>query len=110
MIDWQRVDELRDEIGADDFAEVVDLFLEEVAEVIVRLETAPAPASFEAELHFLKGSALNLGFRKLGKLCADGETLAASGAADAVDIGAVIDAYKTSIKEFKAHLGLDQAA
>ena len=30
MIDWQRVNELRDEVGAEDFEEVVDLFLEEV--------------------------------------------------------------------------------
>ena len=30
MIDWPRVKELKDEIGAEDFGEVVDLFLEEV--------------------------------------------------------------------------------
>ena len=30
MITWSRVDELADEIGADDFAEVVALFLDEV--------------------------------------------------------------------------------
>ena len=33
MIDWKRVRELRDEIGEEDFSEVVDLFLEEVEEV-----------------------------------------------------------------------------
>ena len=27
MIDWDRVSELRDEVGADDFDEVVDLLL-----------------------------------------------------------------------------------
>lgn len=30
MIDWTRVDELRDEIGTDCFDEVVELFIEEV--------------------------------------------------------------------------------
>jgi hypothetical protein len=30
MIDWDRVQELRDEIGAEAFGEVVELFLEEV--------------------------------------------------------------------------------
>ena len=29
MIDWKRVDELREEIGTDGFAEVADMFLEE---------------------------------------------------------------------------------
>ena len=29
MIDWARVSELRDEVGAEDFDEVVELFLEE---------------------------------------------------------------------------------
>jgi HPt (histidine-containing phosphotransfer) domain-containing protein len=110
MIDWTRVNELRDEVGADDFAEVVELFLEEVEEVVSRFRTAPDPASFEGELHFLKGSSLNLGFRKLGDLCAAGETMAAAGKAAEVDLAAVIEAYTASIKEFSAHLGLDQAA
>ncbi|WP_442970022.1 hypothetical protein [Roseovarius sp. ZX-A-9] len=36
MIDWSRVAELRSEIGAEDFDEVVELFLEEVeAEISV---------------------------------------------------------------------------
>ena len=30
MIDWTRVSELRDEIGAEDFGDVVEIFLEEV--------------------------------------------------------------------------------
>ena len=38
MIDWARVRELKDEVGADAFDEVVELFLEEVEEVIVRLQ------------------------------------------------------------------------
>ena len=42
MIDWTRVDELRNEVGNDDFLEVAELFLEEVDEVISRLTDAPA--------------------------------------------------------------------
>ena len=110
MIDWTRVDELRDEVGADDFAEVVELFLEEVEEVVSRFRTAPDPASFEADLHFLKGSSLNLGFRKLGNLCSTGEALAAAGQAAEVDLAAVLEVYSASIKEFSAHLGLERAA
>ena len=34
MIDWDRVSELRDEVGAEDFLEVVEMFLDEVNEEI----------------------------------------------------------------------------
>ena len=37
MIDWQRVSDLRRDIGEDDFADVVDVFLEEVQEAMDRL-------------------------------------------------------------------------
>ncbi|WP_322867234.1 hypothetical protein U5922_014250 [Aquicoccus sp. G2-2] len=37
MIDWRKVTELRDEIGEEDFAEVVDLFLAEIDEAIGQL-------------------------------------------------------------------------
>mgnify|MGYP002624652506 FL=1 len=110
MIDWQRVDELRDEVGADDFREVVDIFLEEVDEVVNRLRNRPDPAACEAELHFLKGSALNLGFSVLGSICSNGEKLAAEGRADQVDLPAVLICFEESKAEFLAHLGLDRAA
>ena len=35
MIDWDRVQELREEVGAEEFAEVIELFLEEVDEKFV---------------------------------------------------------------------------
>jgi hypothetical protein len=59
MIDWARVNELKNDLGAGDFGEIIDLFLEEVEEVIDRLRRFPDPGSLEQELHFLKGSALN---------------------------------------------------
>ena len=40
MIDWERVRELRSEIGADDFAEVVEMFLSEADEAVTRLTPA----------------------------------------------------------------------
>lgn len=110
MIDWHRVDELRNEIGAEDFAEVVELFLEEVDEIVERLATAPDPVRFEEDLHFLKGSALNLGFRAFAALCADGETKAASGIQGAVDLACVLDSYHDSRAQFIAQLVADRAA
>jgi len=62
MIDWNRVDELRTEVGPEDFIEVVDLFLEEVDEIIDRFRNGAQEENLEETLHFLKGSALNIGF------------------------------------------------
>lgn len=104
MIDWERVESLRAEIGADDFGEVVTLFLEEVDEVVSRLQATPDPATYEDDLHFLKGSALNLGFSALSDLCHHGERRAASGQADRVDVGAVIRLYQESRGTFLARI------
>lgn len=65
LINWDRVQELRAEIGDDSFTEVVTLFLEECDTVIAR-----SVAGVTAEdLHFLKGAALNLGFAELAAAC-----------------------------------------
>ncbi len=96
MIDWERVADLRAEVGEDDFAEVVELFLEEVEEVIARLRVAPDIARYEEDLHFLKGSALNLGFQSFSGLCQIGEKQAAQGQAHLIEIGQVIEAYGQS--------------
>ncbi|HQY42788.1 MAG TPA: Hpt domain-containing protein [Paracoccaceae bacterium] len=104
MIDWTRVNELRNEIGDDGFSEVVELFLDEVEEVIARLENAPDPRSFEQDLHFLKGSAWNLGFAAFGVLCQSGERRAAQGQAATVDMAAVLASYAASKDCFLAGL------
>jgi len=100
MISWDRVNELRDEVGAEDFAEVVDIFLEEVDEVMVRLRTGPHPSNFESELHFLKGSALNLGFQSLAELCSQGEKAASGPPHNQIDPTDVIQVYAKSKLEF----------
>lgn len=110
MIDWARVEELRDEVGAEDFEEVVELFLEEVDEMISRLTDTPDPSTYEADLHFLKGSGLNLGFADFCALCADGERSAMNGDTDSIDISQVITAYHASRAAFLERLGAQQAA
>ena len=100
MIDWERVADLRSEVGEDDFREVVELFLEEVEEVIDRLATRPDPTRYEEDLHFLKGSALNLGFRHFSALCQVGEKQAAGGQGDQVEIAAVLTSYRESKQAF----------
>lgn len=98
MIDWSKVAELRDEVGAEDFDEVVDLFLDEADETIGQL--GMPRRSLEHDLHFLKGSALNLGFRDFSELCRVGEARAASGAADEVDTVSILACYQTSKATF----------
>ncbi|MDX2483511.1 MAG: Hpt domain-containing protein [Pseudodonghicola sp.] len=100
MIRWSRVNELRDEVGPDDFKEVINLFLEEVEEVIERLRAETDRSQLEQDLHFLKGSALNLGFSAFSDLCQDGERLSAARQADSVDLAAIVTCYERSKVRF----------
>lgn len=104
MIDWERVEELRDEIGVDDFVEVVDLFLEEADEVVARLQHGLKEPEVVPALHFLKGSALNLGFKALAQLCQKGEQSAHSGDVRNINLGAIVQCYEQSAKAFSQEL------
>jgi HPt (histidine-containing phosphotransfer) domain-containing protein len=99
VIDWERVAELREEVGEEDFAEVVDLFLDEVESALDRLKRT-APPALEGELHFVKGSAMTLGFQDLAEICRLGERSAAEARFDAIDIPAVLNVYAQSKAEF----------
>ena len=79
MIDWNRGAELRDEIGNDGFAEVVDMFLAEADDVIARLSPDLGAQSLENDYHFLKGAALTLGFVVMAHLCQSREIAAKGG-------------------------------
>ncbi len=103
MIAWDRVAELREEVGEDSFAEVVELFLDEVETALDRL-TLAQPPSLEGELHFVKGSAMTLGFEDLSEICRLGERKAAEAQFDAIDIPAVLAVYAESKAEFIAQL------
>lgn len=109
MIDWKRVEELKGEIGADGFAEVADMFLEE-AEGAVRALVAGLPADeVEGQLHFLKGSALNLGLSDLATICQEGERKAAAGLDSAVDAAQVAAIYRASRARLLAGLSAGEA-
>ncbi|MFD3188884.1 Hpt domain-containing protein [Sedimentitalea sp. HM32M-2] len=104
MIDWSRVNQLRDEVGADEFDEVVELFLEEVEDVIATLAQGPDLLQLEQNLHFLKGSALSLGFSVFSNLCQTGERLSSEGHAEAVDVAEIIQAFHASKTVFMTEL------
>ena len=78
MIDWARLSELRSEIGEDDFQEIVEMFLEDMEEGLARLGQADG-AALCVDLHYLKGCALNLGFKSVAVACDEKERLAKSG-------------------------------
>ncbi|WP_422029957.1 Hpt domain-containing protein [Roseovarius sp.] len=100
MIDWKRVSELREEVGEENFDEVIDLFLFEVEDELARLTASHAKATLAARLHFLKGSALNLGFTAFSALCQAGETAAGNDAGADVDIDGVLTCYDQSKQAF----------
>ena len=101
MIDWSRVEELHSEIGAEDFGEIVALFMAEVDGAVEVLEKCSSdPRVVEEQMHFLKGASLNLGFEALSTLCARGETSAAVGDVGAVPPFRVRECLEESRKQF----------
>ena len=72
MIAWQRVNTLRKEIGEEDFEEIVPLSIEEVSEITDGLAAHVDLNELEANLHCLKGSAMNLGFSDFSTYWTDG--------------------------------------
>ena len=105
MIDWARVEQLREDVGDDGFQRLAVLFLDEVQETIDRLHGSGASGDLQACLHLLRGSALTLGFRGLCELCETGERAAAAGQPGTVDKRAIIAAFEQSRIQFTA--GLD---
>lgn len=103
MIDWARVNDLRTEVGAESFDEIVSLFLLETDQVVTRLPNLTDSRSVAHDLHFLKGSALNLGFAELAQICHLGESCAASGSDD-VALDSVISTYHQSRHAFVTRL------
>lgn len=106
MIDWNRIAELREEVGHEDFEEVVELFLQEVDEEIEKLSPATPNEGLSEKLHFLKGSALSLGFTEFSTLCGTGEIALSTDPAASVDIDRLYSSYRKSRDTFLADLPL----
>lgn len=102
LIDWAKVNELCEEVGAEDFDEVVEIFLEEVEETLACV--GQDGRCLEHDLHFLKGSALNLGFAHFSDLCRDGESAAKDGRGDTVNVQEIQNSYAASRAMFLSEL------
>ena len=109
MIDWRRVEELREEIGADGFSEVADMFLDEAEQAVRALQSGLAAGDIAAQLHFLKGSALNLGLSDLAAICQEGERKAATGQGAGVDTAQVAAIWRAARASLLGGLSADQA-
>ena len=96
MIDWTRITELQQDIGAENLSEVTALFLEEVEAVLTQLSNAAPPGALAEQFHFLRGSALNIGFRRVAELCEMAEHVAASGEPCDAPIARLRQAYAES--------------
>ena len=105
MIHWDRVDELRSEVGEEDFAEVVEIFLEEVEEVVDRFRQNDQSA-LAADLHFLRGCAMNIGFDQFSQHCENAERAATSGTVSNATLLGIVESYDKSRAEFVARLDL----
>ncbi len=101
MIDWKRVNDLREELGEADFVTVIELFLDEVESIVMRIGHGDAD-QLENDLHFLKGSAANLGFTAFGRLCQQGEVACRNGHSEGFDLAGLLDCYAATKKDFVA--------
>lgn len=100
MIDWNRIRELRDDLGADALDEVTGLFAAEMDETLAALDPALPGEELARRLHALKGGALNLGLVTLARRCAEAEVKAAAGqgtAAPVAELRALYDASLTAL-------------
>ncbi|MEM6564443.1 MAG: Hpt domain-containing protein [Pseudomonadota bacterium] len=104
MIDWDRVATLREEVGSEDFEEVVELFLQEVDEEMGALAAQPGGKTLAEKLHFLKGSAMSLGFRDFSNLCQTGEAALSKDPSAHVDVQALHTSYASSRATFLSDL------
>ena len=100
MISWDRINELKGEVGEDDFAEVVEIFLEEMDEAMNELTSGVSKEGLGAAMHFVKGAAMNIGFHALGNICQEYETLSGEGKDDLIDCRKVVECYRISKTEF----------
>ena len=63
--DPQRMNELTEELGPEDLAEIVEMFLVEAIAAVARLRACASDEDYGKALHFLRSGALNLGLAGL---------------------------------------------
>jgi len=100
-VDWDRMTSLRDDIGAEDFADILLMFVAEISEKLDGL-TANDAAATEADFHFLRGSAANLGFAAMIIACERAEQACRTG--QIPNVPAVLRAFEDALQEARSQL------
>ena len=77
MIDWNRVIELRDELGPEELLPIIDMILVEIEAHLFALDSRTLHLA--EDLHLLRGLALNIGFTEFCAQCLRAEQQLASG-------------------------------
>jgi HPt (histidine-containing phosphotransfer) domain-containing protein len=98
-VDWDRLNELKTDIGEEDFADVAMLFVTELQDTLSALTPENAAAH---DFHFLRGSASNLGFTALVTACSTAEAACASG--QRPDVDAVRVAFDGALSEMSREM------
>tara|TARA_R110000787_G_scaffold40444_2_gene100521 strand:- start:9563 stop:9934 length:372 start_codon:yes stop_codon:yes gene_type:complete len=96
MIDWAYVNGLRAGIGKDSFNEIVQVFFDETEDTLKRLEDAHRPIDITEELHFLQGSALNMGFVGFSAECRKSHDMSTDNADDMRHTAGLLATYGKS--------------
>lgn len=108
MIDWIRIEELRQDVGDDEFGVILRLFLDEFEGVLDRLQEHDL-ARLPADLGFLRDCAQTLGFHAFGILCGAAERRLTGQGATGIDRTALLQCYAASRQELIRGLRADQA-
>lgn len=98
-VDWDRLNELKADIGEEDFADVAMLFVTELQETLSTLTSDRAAAN---DFHFLRGSAANLGLDALVAACEAAENACVAGTTP--DVDAVRAAFDCALAEMAKEL------
>lgn len=100
MISWDRVGQLKEEMGPDGFSELITIFLEEADDVSEKLASEEDSPTLVDRLHFLKGCAANIGFVRVEELCNRAEFAARDGNFAIIDVREILTSYAESRKLF----------
>ena len=100
-VDWDRLNSLRDDIGPEEFADVVLLFFAEIGEKLDDMQKGATAPTVE-DFHFLRGSAANLGFADMVVACQLAEAACLSGRVP--DVAAVVRGFETALAEARSEV------
>ncbi|MEH6674258.1 Hpt domain-containing protein [Sulfitobacter sp.] len=105
MIDWEQISVLKEAVGPSAFEEIIVVFFLEVEEAKSKLRDSRATKTIRDTLHFVKGSALSLGFIEFSEHCLRAEKELALGKSMQPLIEDLFTIYEKSKLQFLTSCG-----